>query len=120
MNEIKLFLRDREVQIINEFTDENTEYCVYSFVDGWGDFKVTAKSNLQKEEDTYSYKRNKHLEELDRKIDEKTREIQDKAIKTLASRIKLNSAFQDTKTGYAGLLIAEELEKIIKNEEVKF
>lgn len=88
---------------------------------------VARKSNLQKKEDSWGYKRSqersKELDDMTKKARERFEAISDKivndALSSLASRMKFNTMFgQDTTPGQAAWVVqvTDELNKLIKKD----
>ncbi len=111
----------REVIIVNEFKYKDEDFCVYYVNNSWGDLEVIQTVKLRNEEETYIFVQRAELERLKKEQAVEVKKIQDKAIKGLVMRMKLNSAFGDNKgdiTAWA-LTIAGKLEELIKGEEGK-
>jgi hypothetical protein len=112
---MKKYLNNREVVIVKEFNFEKEDYCVYYFNNSWCDLEVCLKSRLQNEEDTLIYKEKKELEKIKKEKEKEIKDIQDKAIKSLEMRLRFNAFFgKDNKLSSVGLMVATELEKLIK------
>ena len=108
----------REVVIVNTFNDNKKTYCNYYYKNDWrDDIYVTEKSRLYKKEETDIYLKKAKLDELQKDTEKAVKKIQDDAIKSLVTRIKINSVFGEVKDGSVGLAIAKELEKIILKKE---
>ena len=113
----RYLLRGNEVVIVSRFNFNDREYIVVSD-DDW--FKICEQSDLLSLESSYSYKRKKVIEneiiELEKNKESKLVEIKKKAVDDLVLRIKLNSVFGEDAGNYStfGLIIAEELKKLIK------
>ena len=111
----KLFLNNgAEVMVINEFKYGDKDYCVYYETRGWsGDLFLREKGYLLKEEDTQAYKMRAELEKIKVERDNEIKKIQNEAVESLVFRLKLNSILGKSKDGALGIMIAEELEKLI-------
>ena len=126
--EDQIYMYNREeVKILHEVEGDN-DLVVVGQRDGYGDYMVAQKSSLVKLEDSYEFKRAKErAEELrlitakaQENLDKLTDKLVDKAIISLASRIKFNVAFGSggSAAPYA-LMLSQELEKMIKKEAPK-
>lgn len=107
---------EKPYKIVSEF---DTYSVIHSESDYDDYFSVVPKSRLMGEEDTAVYKKKQELKELESKKAEKVKEIQDKAIKTLVGRIKINTIFNSslsTADNMISLEIVKELEEIIKDK----
>lgn len=114
------YLHGGKVTLVSEYTYKDREYCVV--YGGDDDFTTCRKSDLQKWEETWHYqeeqKRKARLEQWKACEDQIVERMQNKAIKSLASRIKLNAFFGKSGGGAAyTLVIMEELEKLIKEDK---
>mgnify|MGYP003352565483 CR=1 FL=1 len=114
------FLNGSRVTLINEFTYNKREYCVVYTGDDW--FEVCKKSDLKKWEETYRYQeeqKQKARAELWKKYESKIIErMQNKAISGIANRLKLNAFFGKGGGKAYAVVISEEIEKLIKKEEL--
>lgn len=114
------FVNGQKVVLVTEFTYKEREYCVvYGGDDG---FSVWQKSYLKKWEETWNYqeeqKRKARLEQWKACEDQIVQRMQNKAIKSLTTRIKLNAFFGSKVGGGAyAVVLAEELEKLIKEDK---
>ena len=128
MDKDQIYMYNREeVKILHEVEGDN-DLVVVGPRDGYGDYMVAQKSSLVKLEDSYEFKRAKERAEELRLITAKAQEnfdkltdkLVDKAIISLASRIKFNVAFGDggSAAPYA-LMLSRELEKMIKKDAPK-
>ena len=126
--EDQIYMYNREeVKILHNVEGDN-DLVVIGQRDGYGDYMVAKKSSLVKLEDSYEFKRAKErAEELrlitakaKENLDKLTEKLVDKAIVSLASRIKFNVAFGEggSAAPYA-LMLSQELEKMIKKDAPK-
>ena len=117
------YYENEEATIVHIFKMNGVVWCV---VDTEDCYKVCKKADLITYKQTKHYKRKqelkKEIEELEKEKDKKVKEIQDEAIKSLVTRVKLNVAFgnfsDDTST-LITLKIIEELKKLIKENNEK-
>lgn len=93
-----------------------------------GYMTVCRKSDLKPQEETWQWQqKEKYAAELQKKVDvvqanldELAEKVVDKALKSLASRIKLNVAFgKGGASDYAALTVAQEVEKMIRESGKK-
>ena len=126
MNKDQIYMYNRnEVKVYHEIPDM-PEYVVVLDADGYGEWIIARKTDLVKKEDSYEFKRAKErAEELrlitakaQENLDKLTEKLVDKAIISLASRIKFNVAFGSggSAAPYA-LMLSQELEKMMKRFE---
>lgn len=126
--EDQVYMYDREeVKILHKVEGRN-DLVVIGQRDGYGDYMVARKSSLVKLEDSYEYKRAKEradeirliTQKAQENLDRLTEKLVDKAIISLASRIKFNVAFGNggSAAPYA-IVLSQELEKMIKKEAPK-
>jgi hypothetical protein len=108
----------------------NKDLVVVLDSNGYSEYMIARKSDLVKLEDSYEYKRarerTKELKELTQKAEDNLKAIADKvvdrALSSLASRIKFNTMFaDDTSPGQAAwaVQVTDELKKMIKEEAPK-
>lgn len=106
------------VKIVHEFKMNG---AVKAVVDTGEDHLVVWKSDLTDWENTALYQQEerarKRLDELNQNYHKLLKKMQNDAVKALTSRIRLNVAFGGVEEGAAGLLIVEELEKLIYKTE---
>lgn len=114
------FLNGKRVTIASEFEFDGRELCVVYEGDEW--FEVCRKSDLKKWEDTYHYQQEKKwedrklaLEQYGKKIIER---MQNKAIKGISNRIKFNTFFGGKSGSAFALVVADEINKLIKEEDI--
>lgn len=115
----RLFTRSNghEISILVEFDYEGDKYCVYNHKDGWSDLTIGRISNFITEEETLKYQLSKEIERLKKEQDIEVKKIQDKAIKQLESRIRMNVMFSnDGNMAAVGIQVANELKKILENK----
>lgn len=115
------------VTIFSEVTD-HPDLVVVTDGNDYGELLVVRKSSLKKKEDSYYYQQaQKRAEELrlitakaQENLDKLADKLVDKAIISLASRIKFNVAFGEggSAAPYA-LMLSQELEKMIKKDAPK-
>lgn len=128
MDKDQIYMYNRnEVKVHHEIPDM-PEYVVVLDADGYGEWIIARKTDLVKKEDSYEFKRAKERAEELRLITQKAQENLDKltdklvnkAIISLASRIKFNVAFGSggPAAPYA-LMLSQELEKMIKKDAPK-
>ena len=117
---MKKFRNDKEIKVIKQIKYDNKIYCIYTYDDGWNELFITNKERIINEKDTHLYKQRIELGRIQREKDKEIQKIQDKAIKSLSGRLKLNSAFSsDNKMSVVGMQIVGELEKLIKPNDTK-
>jgi hypothetical protein len=115
---------DKEVIIVSRFKHESmgeeNEYVVV-FDGSW--FHVTNEVSLKPLEETRWEKRKKQLQaeinNLELKKKDTIKRIKSEAVESLANRMKLNAVFAtgaDKKLTQVGVLMAQELEKIIESK----
>ncbi len=107
---------NQEVLVINSFTFKDREWFVITDNDGY--FQVISKEELKPFEQSWSYKRQetikKEIEALELTKKNKIDEIKKKAVESLSFRLKINTVFgKDAKLTDIGLVISQELEKLI-------
>ena len=115
------------VTIFSEVTD-HPDLVIVSDGGDYGELLVVRKDVLKKKEESYQYQQaQKRADELrlitqkaQENLDKLTEKLVDKAIISLASRIKFNVAFGSggSAAPYA-LMLSQELEKMIKKEAPK-
>ncbi len=121
MKTVYLDWNEKPFEVVSEFAYKEYElYVLHEEGDYNNSFRVVSKSNCMNKEDTKIYKKKKEIEELVVKKQEKIQEIQDEAIKSLSSRIRINIAFGSSvdTNNLISLKIVEELEKIIKDKNI--
>lgn len=118
MKTVYLNWSNKPLEVVSEFNyNDDTLYVLHEEGDYNDSFRVVRKDQCRGKEDTAIYKLNEEIKELKSKKEEKMKEIQDEAIKTLASRIRINVAFGGANTqSLIALQLVEELEKIIKDK----
>lgn len=112
------FVNGTKVQLVHEFTFKEQEFAVVFHGDD--EFSVYHKCDLKKWEETWNYQEEQKKiarAELWKEYEDKIiHRMQDKAIKGIANRIKLN-AFFSAKSGAAyAVVVADEINKLIKEE----
>lgn len=110
------------VVIWGEVVDK-PDFVIVNDGNDYGELQVTRRKELVKKEDSYQYKQaEKRAEEIRLKtakaqenLDELSERVVDKALKSLASRIKFNVAFGEggSSAAYA-LMPSEQLQKMIR------
>ena len=108
----------RKVEVINEFSLEKISYVVVKDEDR-GTLDVTSFTELIPWEESYQYRseqdRIKKWEDIKKQEDKFVERVQVKALKSLESRLRINSAFSDDgKIAQVGIAVAGELKKIIE------
>lgn len=101
---------------------DNKDFVVVSTGDG--DLRTARVSSLQNKEDTYQWQqKEKYKKELEAitadaesNLDQIVDKIVDKALKNLATRIRLNAMFGDASNASFALTAVAELEKMIKDK----
>ena len=122
-DQIYMYNRD-EVKVHHEIPDM-PEYVIVLDANGYGEWIIARKTDLVKKEDSYEFKRAKEradelrliTQRAQENLDRITEKLVDKAIISLASRIKFNVAFGSggSAAPYA-LMLSQELEKMIKDK----
>lgn len=109
---------DQPFTVVSEFLWKGYAYYVLHRTHDYdSSLIVEPVKDCKDEEETEIYKRKRKLEEMQKDEEKLITEMQDKAIKSLAMRIRINSVFGDVQGNSAvGVFIANELEKLIKPE----
>ena len=125
-DQIYMYNRD-EVKVHHEIPDM-PEYVIVLDANGYGEWIIARKTDLVKKEDSYEFKSAKEradelrliTQKAEERLDKLTDKLVDKAIISLASRIKFNVAFGSggSAAPYA-LMKSQELEKMIKKDAPK-
>jgi len=106
------------VTIIHEFTYNGHKKAV---VDNGENHLVTWKKDLLPWENTSLYVSEKRakdkLDKLTQDYEELLKTMQDKAVKSLSSRIRINVVFGNTAGAEGALVIVKELEKLIYEQK---
>lgn len=116
------YLNGNFVTFWSELKD-NKDFVVVEDSDGV--LKVARLSSLKDKEDTYEWQRKerykKELEaitaEAEKNFDEVAEKIVDKALSSLATRIRLNAMFGEPANASFALTVVAELEKMIKDKK---
>ena len=125
MDKDQIYMYNRnEVKVHHEIPDM-PEYVIVLDANGYGEWIIARKTDLVKKEDSYEFKRAKEradelrliTQRAQENLDRITEKLVDKAIISLASRIKFNVAFGSggSAAPYA-LMLSQELEKMIKDK----
>src|SRR5574344_2187267 len=124
MDKQEYYYNGSYVTIFSEVTAD-PDLVVVTDGNDYGELLVVRKNSLKKKEDSYQYQQaQKRADELrlitqkaQENLDRLTEKLVDKAIISLASRIKFNVAFGEggSAAPYA-LMLSQELEKMIKDK----
>lgn len=128
MDKDQIYMYNRnEVKVHHDIPDM-PEYVIVLDANGYGEWIIARKTDLVKKEDSYEFKRAREradelrliTQKAQENLDRLTEKLVDKAIISLASRIKFNVAFGSggSAAPYA-LMLSQELEKMIKKEAPK-
>lgn len=127
MDKQEYYYNGSYVTIFAEVAD-HPDMVIVTDGNDYGELNVVRKDQLQKKEESYTFKQaQKRADELrlitqkaQENLDKITEKLVDKAIISLASRIKFNVAFgQGGSAAPYALMLSQELEKMIKKEAPK-
>ena len=113
MKDTTYYLFGQEVEIMTRLQVAKRDYAVV-ILDGSP--RVVDMYDLRKYEDTAIFKFRQEIDALGKQKEKLVDAIIDKALKALAFRLRLNSAFSNNMHSQVVMTIASELEKLIKQD----